>query len=675
MRLVLHFALYILHFALIWLRPKAAFGAAVAALVCLAAMPLAAAEDLDQLEEQAFRAAVARVAPSVVRIETVGGLDKVGSVLVGTGPTTGLAVGPEGWIVSSAFNFLHRPASILVQLPDGTRKPARLVATDHNRMLVLLKIDSEKPLPVPPMAPQRENRVGQWAIGVGRTFELGEPNVSVGVLSAINRIWGKAIQTDAAVSPNNYGGPLVDVRGRVLGVLVPLSPDETSELAGVEWYDSGIGFAVPMEAVQQAVARMKQGKDLEPGVTGINLPARTLHVGEPVIAGSRPRSPAHKAGLRAGDRIVEIEGLPIDRAAQVKQEISRRYAGDAIRLAVLRDGKRIEATLELVAKLDPYQQPFLGILPVRPARAEAAPKPASLAVRYVYPESPAAKAGVQPGDVLVSLGGDPIKDHASFRAQLGQRQPGETVELEVRHGTESRKVSLALANVPEGLPPAGIPPARVPVKPSREKRPDVGTINLRTPGMAQETSAYVPEGYVPDVAHGVVVWLHGSEGLSFNELVARWKPLCDQSDLILVAPKAASTRWRTGELRQIPVLLSQVASAYTVDSARIVVAGREGGGAMAYLAAFHHGNVVRAAAAIDAPMAGLAADRDPPLGLAFYVARAQGAKSSAAIQQTIAQLRKMKFPVTVKDLGPTPRDLTADELAELVRWIDALDRL
>ena len=66
--------------------------------------------------------------------------------------------------------------------------------------------------------------VGQWAIAVGRTYEQPEPNLSVGVISATNRIWSKAIQTDAKISPSNYGGPLIDIHGRVLGVLVPLSP-------------------------------------------------------------------------------------------------------------------------------------------------------------------------------------------------------------------------------------------------------------------------------------------------------------------------------------------------------------------------------------------------------------------------------------------------------------------
>jgi poly(3-hydroxybutyrate) depolymerase len=199
---------------------------------------------------------------------------------------------------------------------------------------------------------------------------------------------------------------------------------------------------------------------------------------------------------------------------------------------------------------------------------------------------------------------------------------------------------------------------------------------LKVPGAAGETWVYVPDGYTAQRPHGIVVWLHGSEGLDPKELIARWKPLCDRSDLILIAPKAAASgRWRPAELRLLPMLLAQVASAYTVDPTRVVVAGGEGGGVLAYMAAFNSGGTVRGAAAIDAPMTGAVPGREPPLGLAFYVARAQGSRSAAAIQQTIARLRQMKFPVTVKELGPQVRALTAEELAELVRWIDTLDRL
>ena len=114
---------------------------------------------------------------------------------------------------------------------------------------------------MPVAVPRNEMTIGQWAIAVGRTFESTKPSLSVGIISALNRIWNKAIQTDAKISPNNYGGPLVDIRGRVLGVLVPMSPMATDELAGIEWYDSGIGFAVPLADIMQVLPRLEKGED------------------------------------------------------------------------------------------------------------------------------------------------------------------------------------------------------------------------------------------------------------------------------------------------------------------------------------------------------------------------------------------------------------------------------
>src|SRR5437868_879731 len=162
-------------------------------------LPLSAQDDLSSQEEQTIRAAVEKVAPSVVKIETIGGLERVGKVLVSTGPTTGLVVSDDGYVLSSSFNFIQQPSSILVTLPSGSRAPAKIVARDHSRMLVLLKVNTTEPLVAPVAAPRGEATVGQWAIAVGRTYDQAEPNVSVGVISATNRIWSKAIQTDAKI--------------------------------------------------------------------------------------------------------------------------------------------------------------------------------------------------------------------------------------------------------------------------------------------------------------------------------------------------------------------------------------------------------------------------------------------------------------------------------------------
>jgi serine protease Do len=687
------------------------------ALLC-STRAITAADDLDALEQQAFRAAVDRVGPSVVRIETLGGLERVDQLLMGTGPTTGLALTADGYIISSAFNFVQHPASILVQLPDGSRRPARLVATDHNRMIVLLKLEPERPLAVPEIADEAGIRVGQWAIAVGRTFEGNRPNMAVGIVSALGRIWGKALQTDAAVSPNNYGGPLVDIRGRVLGVLVPLSPQGNSESAGVEWYDSGIGFAIPAEAIQKLLPRLKEGKDLYPGLAGILLAEKGVFTGEPVLEGVRPRSPASRAGLKKGDRVVEIDGSKIALTADLKREFARHYAGDKMHLVVLRDDKRIEHDIALLEKLEAYETPFLGILPRRdspksevleglmkvfglgggeekkPAEKpdpgpSAKPgakktlaiktpqkKPTVVRVRYVYPGSPAAAAGIRPGDVISRFDGAPVKDVDELRGELAGHAPDESLSIRFRHGTTTTDRELKLAAMPEGVPAADLPPARDPVKPSEGKRPKVGIVPLKAEDAANEAHAYVPEGYDPAVPHGLVIWLDGADGPEIKDLVARWKPLCDRHDLILLVPKGADpARWQSHDKTVVQELVVMVAEQYTIDRTRVVVCGRPSSARLCSDLAFGARHAIHGLVLFDAAPSGKPADNEPATPLAVYLARAAKSPRAEAIAAGVEQLRRAKYPVTIKDLGPDPRELSAEELAELARWIDALDRL
>src|SRR5262249_15456510 len=146
-------------------------------------------------------------------------------------------------------------------------------------------------LPIPEATPKKEMEIGLTAIAVGRTLTPETetmPSVSVGIISALNRIWGKALQTDAKVSPTNYGGPLSDGQGRVLGVLGPASPRAEGETAGFEWYDSGIGFAVPLEDLNAVLPRMKKGTEKEPvvlrrGYLGVLMRSALEYEGAPTI--------------------------------------------------------------------------------------------------------------------------------------------------------------------------------------------------------------------------------------------------------------------------------------------------------------------------------------------------------------------------------------------------------
>ncbi|HBO44318.1 MAG TPA: hypothetical protein DD670_10380, partial [Planctomycetaceae bacterium] len=491
-----------------------------------------AEDEIELREEQAFQAAVDQVSPSIVRIETVGGRERIGDTLLGTGPTTGLIVGEDGLIVSSQFNFLRRPDSILVQLSDGRRKPARLLATDHGRMVVLLKIEVDEPLPVPEFAARETMRVGQWTIAVGRTFEVDRPNMSVGILSAASRIRGRAIQTDAATSPNNYGGPLVDILGRVLGVLTPLSADPNEEVGRLEWYDAGIGFAVPAEDILRVLPRLRAGEDLYPGLLGVAFAGPDPNTAEPIIAACHPKSPGYGV-LLPGDRIASVDDRPVARVAELEEALGRRYAGDKVGVTILREGKTSRHELTLAAELPSYERAFLGILPRRDGPAAEGP----VAVRFVYPDSPASRAGIAPGDLLAAMAGKELAGADDLRRRVALLVPEDEVTLDVRRDGETRSVSLALGRMPEALPDDVLPPARDTRPVGAAKPSEHAKVAISVPDIENEAWVYLPKGHDPAIAHGVVVWLDAPGAVDDDAILRLWRSACDQGGLVLLTVK------------------------------------------------------------------------------------------------------------------------------------------
>ncbi len=636
-------------------------------LCCLATSLTAQDIDIAELEEQAINAAVARVAPSVVRIETVGGLDRIGEVLLGDGPTTGLVVSAEGFIISSAFNFIRQPASILITLPSGMRAPAKIVARDHSRMLVLLKVDTNEQLTVPTPVPIDDMQVGQWAIAVGRTFDAKQPNLSVGIVSAKDRVWGKAIQCDTKISPSNYGGPLVDIEGRVFGVLVPMSPNETSDIAGAEWYDSGIGFAVPLVDVNRAIQTMMQGKDVHAGLLGIALRGGSIYSLPAELAACQVKSPAYEAGLRAGDTIVEIDGLPIERQAHLKHALGKHYAGETVNVVVRRDDKRIAADIELVEKLVPYDRPFLGILPRRDEQ--------QIVVRYVYPESGAANAGLAVGDRIVRLDEIDVADTEALTQAIVNLEPDNKVQVIVKRDDESKTLEVTLGTTPTTIP-SELPESHKQQATEGEVAAEA-LIDIKVPEQPNECFALVPRSYQADVPHGVVVYLRPPGDLNKDELLARWQNVCEANDLILLAPQPLDQkRWTPVEVEFVKKTVDQVATKYNVDRSRVVAYGKEAGGALAYLFALRNRETVRAVVAVDAalPSRLRLPATDPVYPLAILTTQSPKSKLAEQVTATIKRMQEMKYPVTVLPMD-TPRSLNEAELSSAGRWIDTLDRI
>jgi serine protease Do len=665
-------------------RPRAAVLFAVVALCGgLRSAHASSERPVDAAEEQAFRRAAASVGKSVVRIQTVGGVDRVGGMLTATAATTGVVVSEDGYLVSSAFNFISKPSTILVQVEGDHPFAARIVATDHLRMLTLLKVDAGG------LVPLRATRgtkveVGQWAIAVGRTYDSPEPSVSVGIVSAVNRVWGKAIQTDAKVSPVNYGGPLIDAAGDALGVIVPLSPTAKEETAGVEWYDSGIGFAIPMEDVLASFEKLKRGKDLYPGLLGVNMKEGGIDE-RPTIDHVRYDSPAEKAGLKAGDVLTEIDHHPIVRHDEVKQVLGRKYAGDRVAIVVRRGESNVRADVTLTDALHPYEPGFLGILPTRVASSG----PRGVVVRFVFPQSPAAKAGIVAGDRIEKWNGKEVAGTEQLSSAVRHLRPGTTASALIVRGGDHRTIDVKVAADTETVP-ADLPAFRAPTKAAgnketpkgaTEKKPKTGLFHDSLPGESAPPKywAYVPETYSNQDSWGLVVWIAPARDTMEATILRRWQALCEERRLIVVAPlPAETTGFNPNDLVAARQVLEHFLKTYNVDRNRVVVHSFARGGGFAAVLAFENREQVRGLALASSPLGGAPPESHPNFPFHFFFSYNDAGPAKERFHQFNNVLREMKYSVTVQTTnatGRTPAYPSATATAELARWVDSLDRI
>jgi S1-C subfamily serine protease/predicted esterase len=675
--------------------------------------------DVNGANEEAMRAAAAAAAPAVVKIETAGGLEVVGTakkggppggggapgVARGTGPTTGLVVDPDGYVITSSFNFANKPTDIFVTVPGRpNRLVAKVVATDQTRMLTLLKVDA-KDLPVPAAYPKKEVRVGQWALALGRTLDpdVGHlPSVSAGIVSATGRLWGKALQTDAKVSPANYGGPLVAIDGRVLGVLVPASTRSEGETAGFEWYDSGIGFAIPLEDILAKLPALKGGKDLRRGLLGINPKDSDAYTTKPVIGAVAPDSAAARAGIQVGDTVVSIDGKPTPNFSSVQHALGPKYEGDPIAVTVLRDGKEVEfAEVVLQGTQTAYVNPFFGMLPLRDDPAPGVP------VRFVYPDSPAAAAGLKEGDRVMKVGTGktlaPVRDRQQLAAALAQFPPGSevTVEVKRKEGDKTETLTAKLTTVPDAVPaklpmPSSAGKAlegrpkdkggellpklgKEPEPQKKAEKEETGFLKRTDEALGREHWLYVPESYDPNVSHGLIVWFHpaGQGGKDGERTAAAFKEFCETHHFILMGPRSANPEgWAASETELVVRDVRKVLGRYTIDPARVVAHGMGNGGQMAFYLGFQARDVFRGVAAVGAALGTAPKENVANQPLAFFVAVGDKDPLLSEVKAGRDALAERRFPVAYREVKDAGKEyLDAEAFEALLNWLDSLDRM
>ncbi len=348
---------------------------------------------------------------------------------------SGFVISADGYIVTN-HHVIEGADEIGVTL-QGESEPveAKLVGSDSETDLALLKIEAKKPLPVLEFGDSDSMRVGQWVMAIGNPFGL-DHTVTVGIVSAKGRVIGAGpfdnfIQTDASINPGNSGGPLLDMDGKVIGIN-----------SAIVASGQGIGFAVPSNMARTVIGQLKEHKKVSRGWLGVSIQNVDENTAKGLglegakgvlVANAMAGDPAAKAGLETGDVILEVDGTAVNSTQELLNKIASHSPGDSVKLTVWRKGRTNSYSVKLgernadkLASAGEEQsqgaETALG-LSMRPinadeARALGMDNAKGLIVLQVKPDSPAQEADVRAGDVILEANQKEVNTVAAFKSVL-----------------------------------------------------------------------------------------------------------------------------------------------------------------------------------------------------------------------------------------------------------------
>ncbi|MGB5096353.1 MAG: DegQ family serine endoprotease [Porticoccaceae bacterium] len=353
---------------------------------------------------------------------------------------SGFVMSADGYIVTNN-HVIDGADEIKVRLIDRREFDAKVIGVDARSDLALLKIDASG-LPTVHFAKPDSLRVGEWVVAIGSPFGL-DYSASAGIVSAIGRSiptergedYVPFIQTDVAINPGNSGGPLFNLNGEVVGV--------NSQIYTRSGGSIGLSFAIPVQVVLEVVTQLKDSGRVERGWLGVYIQdvdralAESLGLDKPqgaLIAQIEPGSPADKAGLEAGDVVVAFNGRPIVDASDLPHVVGQMKPGASADAEIIRKGKhRVLKVAVLgrpgdgaVAARTGQDRLGVGVVDIDPKMRDSAHFPGGVQVEQVHPDSPAADAGIEPGDIIVQLGYNAITDLATYDrvvAELPAKSP------------------------------------------------------------------------------------------------------------------------------------------------------------------------------------------------------------------------------------------------------------
>jgi len=375
---------------------------------------------------------------------------------------SGFFISADGFAVTNN-HVVDKADSVEITTDDGKTFTAKVIGSDSRTDLALIKVDGRSDFPFVKFS-DKQPRIGDWVLAVGNPFGLGG-TVTAGIVSARGRDIGAGpyddfIQIDASVNKGNSGGPTFDADGNVIGVNTAIfSPNGGS---------IGIGFAIPADTVKTVVNQLKDKGEVTRGWIGVQIQPVTPEIAESLglkkaegalVAEPQAGSPAEKAGIKAGDVIVSVNGDPVRDARILARRIGALAPGASVKLGMLRNNKDETVTLTL-GELPSQREARAGSQPgqratpdadfgrlgltLAPANSVAGAGAAGVVVTAVNSRSPAAERGFQVGDIILDVGGKSVSAPDDIRKALDEArsEKKQTVLMRVKSGERTRFVAM-----------------------------------------------------------------------------------------------------------------------------------------------------------------------------------------------------------------------------------------
>ncbi len=352
---------------------------------------------------------------------------------------SGFIVDTDGYIVTNN-HVVENTDEIKVILQDGNKYEAKIIGRDKNTDLALIKIKPDKKLPALKLGNSDNVKVGEWVVAIGNPFGLGH-TVTAGIVSAKGRVIGSGpyddfIQTDTSINPGNSGGPLLDLNGNVVGINTAIIQN-----------GQGIGFAIPSNLAIGIIDQLKQSGNVTRGWIGVSIQEITDELSEyyklknkngVLIVEAFENDPADKAGIKANDIIVEIDGKMIKNSKGLTSIVASKKVGSKIKVKVLRENKLKTFKVKISKRSERHSVSADGmdgeigvkLSEISPELAKKYNvKRSGVLIINVAKESKAQKAGLLPGDVITEINHQRIRSKKDYLNAIGKIDSGQSIVM------------------------------------------------------------------------------------------------------------------------------------------------------------------------------------------------------------------------------------------------------